>query len=116
MPPSKNPDYIDWKKSEAKKVLMRHLESETLPLEDKPFSAEIVWMAIYKDQPEFENVCFKQFAAALKRHRGQISKKKAHLKGQMMALHNFRAKNNPLNLFDSNGNKRFRITEAYKCL
>ena len=59
MPKPKNPDYIDWRKSQAKKVIVTDLEDGVLPADETTVSSEQAWDA-YKNLPAFKDVCFKR--------------------------------------------------------
>jgi hypothetical protein len=67
MPRSKNPDYIDWQKSQAKNVIISDLEDGVLSACETAVSSEQAW-DVYKNLPEFKDVCFKQFKECLKNH------------------------------------------------
>ena len=71
----KNSDYINWRNSPAKKIILSDLEDGCLSTNAEETSAEAAW-EIYKNLPEFEGVCFKQFNEHLKDHRVQVKKKK----------------------------------------
>jgi hypothetical protein len=73
MPRSKNPDYIDWQKSQAKNVIISDLEDGVLSAYETAVSSEQAW-DVYKNLPKFKDICFKQFKERLKDHR------KAHMK------------------------------------
>jgi len=53
---------------------MSDLEDGFLPTDEKEVSAQAAW-AVYKNLPEFDGVCFKQFDARLKDHRRAVEKK-----------------------------------------
>ena len=74
MPKSKNPDYIDWRNSQAKKVIIEDLEDGLLPADETTVSTEQAW-DVYKNLPEFKDVCFKQFKERLADHRQAFKKK-----------------------------------------
>jgi hypothetical protein len=67
MPRSKNPDYIDWQKSQAKNVIISDLEDGVLSAYETAVSSEQAW-DVYKNLPEFKDVCFKQLKEGLKDH------------------------------------------------
>ena len=71
----KNPEYIDWKSSEAREVLRFDLIEGILPLSETAATAVEAWV-IYSELPEFSKVIFKQFSERLRDHRKQITKKK----------------------------------------
>ena len=59
MPKPKNPDYIDWRKSQAKKVIITDLEDGVLPADETPVSSEQAW-DMYKNLPAFKDRCLLQ--------------------------------------------------------
>ena len=67
---------IDWRRSDAKKVLLKDLEEGRLTLEATEVSAEQAW-ANYRHRQEFNNVQFNQFKARLKDHREQVKRRQA---------------------------------------
>ena len=69
----KNPDWIDWKGSEAKKTLLRDLTGpDGILFKKNHLTAELVWEKHYKNQPGFEKVVLSQFKERLKDHRSQV--------------------------------------------
>ena len=73
MPRRKDPELIDWLKSEARIVLLEDLGSGVLPLNEDELSTEDAW-EVYKDHPAFVDlVVFKQFKKQLKAHCEQVS-------------------------------------------
>jgi hypothetical protein len=74
MPRSKNPDYIDWQKSQAKNVIISDLEFGVLSAYETAVSSEQAW-DVYKNLPEFKDICFKQFKEHLKDHHKVYMKK-----------------------------------------
>jgi hypothetical protein len=85
MPRTKNPDYIDWKNSEAREVIMFDLLEGILPLSADAITAEEAW-EIYRDLPEFSRVVFQQFKERLRDHRKQITQKKCQTAQELQAL------------------------------
>jgi hypothetical protein len=67
MPRSKNLDYIDWRTSQAKNVIISDLEDRVLSAYETAVSSEQAW-DVYKNLPEFKDVCFKQLKEGLKDH------------------------------------------------
>jgi hypothetical protein len=59
MPRSKNPDYIDWWKSQAKNVIISDLEDGVLSAYETAVWSEQAW-DVYKNLPEFKDVCLLQ--------------------------------------------------------
>ncbi len=87
MPRSQNPDWIDWKKSEAKKLILKDLEEGVLSLEVTEVSAEEAW-EVYRHMPEFvsDGVVFSQFKERLRDHRRQVKKLKISSARERQAL------------------------------
>jgi hypothetical protein len=77
---------IDWKKSEARAVLIKDLTDGVLPLDDAEVSAEEAWATCYTNLPEFSNVGFEQFKRQLKAHRKQLKEKTQAADTQEAAL------------------------------
>jgi hypothetical protein len=80
MPPQaskKNPDWIDWARSESRQIVLKDLDEGTLSLDENSTSAHAAWAARYQEHPKFvsEGVCFSQFKVRLKEHRVQVSKR-----------------------------------------
>ena len=69
----KNADWIDWKDSVAKQILLNDLKLGVLSLDENVVSATQAW-ELYRDRPPFANVVFSQFKARLKDHRAQVVK------------------------------------------
>ena len=111
MPKAKNPDFIDWRNSQAKVIVLKDLETGVVPLEEDKASAEEVWNTYYVNQPEFITVGFEQFKLRFKDHRKQIQKKQGHQRQQMDILKRDRQLK-PANLRDERGRKVFYLTEA----
>ena len=70
----RNPEYIDWRNSPAKRIIMSDLEDGFLSTDEEVVSTEAAWV-VYKKLPEFSDVCFKQFREHLKDHRRVVKKK-----------------------------------------
>lgn len=62
---------IDWRNSEARKILLNDLERDVLSLDGQDVTAEVAWEKTYKKMNAFANVPFKQFKARLADHRAQ---------------------------------------------
>ena len=73
MPPKKNPDWISWRDSIPKAIIVEDLITGILPLDDGVMSAEEAWK-MYGEMVEFKEakVVFSQFKARLKDHRKQV--------------------------------------------
>jgi len=83
---------IHWASSDARKVLLEDLELKHLPLYDFQLDAASAW-EVYKAQPEFEKVPFKQFERQLGKHREQVLKRQAVIQTEEEAMRQFRARN-----------------------
>ena len=82
----KNPAYIDWRRSEAKCIIIEDLVSGALPVDRKECSAEVAWELLYADHVEFTDVPFAQFKARLSSHRTQVKKNLARSKFEEQCL------------------------------
>lgn len=88
----KNPDWIDWRNSKAKKVIMEDLIEGRLPLQESEMSTWEAWL-VYANTEEFKEakpVVFSQFKERLKDHRKQVMKLKSNSDRDCMALANDR--------------------------
>ena len=70
----KNPNWVKWKNSDPRCILIEDLVSGILSLDNKEVSAEEAWELMYKHMAEFVDVPFDQFKARLKDHRSQVKK------------------------------------------
>ena len=75
----RNPDWITWRNSEARCLLIEDLINSTLPIEESECPKELVW-EIYKEEEAFANVPFDQFKARLRDHYKQVKKDLARSK------------------------------------
>lgn len=75
MPRSARPDWIDWRKSAARQVILDDLADGRLPIDADVVTAEEAWEEMYFILPEFQNVVFSQFKARLKDHRKQVGRR-----------------------------------------
>lgn len=75
MPRSSHPDWINWRPSAARQVIIDDLAEGRLPLDDSVVTAEEAWEEMYFVLPEFQNVTFSQFKARLKDHREQARRR-----------------------------------------
>jgi hypothetical protein len=81
MPRSKNPDYIEWQKSQTKNVIISDLEG-FLSADETAVSSEQAW-DVYKNLPEFNDVCLKQFTECLMdHHKAHMKKLKESIQGE----------------------------------
>jgi hypothetical protein len=71
---SRRSDWIDWRKAEAREIILEDLATGTLPIDNDVVSAEEAWNEMYCAMPEFEHVVFSQFEARLKDHRMQVAR------------------------------------------
>lgn len=76
MPTTKNPNFISWRNSIPKRIILEDLIGGILPLEEHELSAEEAWEMCYQHMAEFvtAGVVFSQFEARLKDHRRQVKK------------------------------------------
>lgn len=76
MPPKRNPETIDWRNSESKRIVMDDLRAGLISL-DESDTAEELFYGLYQFTAEFtsEQVGFEQFKARLKDHREALQKK-----------------------------------------
>lgn len=107
----KDPTYIDWRRSEAKLVLLDDLQNNVLPLDENVVPPEQAW-AIYKEHEAFKGLVeFKQFKVQLKAHRQQVMKKKPDLSVQLAALQHDR-RLHPRASHNNRGEPVFDMSEA----
>jgi hypothetical protein len=66
---------VDWRKSDARAIVLRHLEEGLLSLDENEVSAETAWR-MFKEKPQFKHVEFDQFKLRLRDHRKQIQNKR----------------------------------------
>jgi hypothetical protein len=85
MPSTRNPDWIDWRSSAARQILLEDLEPEGILFEKGHISPEQAWK-FYSTLPEFSRVVFTQFEARLKDHRTQVNKKSGASQRDVQAL------------------------------
>lgn len=62
---------INWRKSEARKIIINDLDCDVLSLNNEQCTAEEAWERTYKGMVEFNHVPFSQFKARLADHRQQ---------------------------------------------
>eukprot|EP00980_Cylindrotheca_fusiformis_P026501 scaffold16306_cov113-Cylindrotheca_fusiformis.AAC.1 len=70
---SKNNDFINWRSSAARAIVIEDLVRGILPLENSQMTAEEAF-EIYREMDEFAGVVFVQFRLRLKDHRSQVKK------------------------------------------
>jgi hypothetical protein len=85
MPKSKNPDWIEWRGSEAKRIILEDLEEGTLSLDEHEMSTEEAW-EVYRKLPEFLGVVFSQFKVRVKDHRKLVKNRSNQSEREMQAL------------------------------
>lgn len=83
MPRSTNPDWIDWRTSKAREIILNDLKTGVL---EDDVTAEDAWNLIYVHLPEIVTVCFSQFEVRLKSHRKQVAKSKRATTKQKEAM------------------------------
>ena len=74
MPRAANPDWIDWRTSDAREIVLDDLMEGRLPLDNDIVSEQEAWDEMYVSLPEFEDVVFSQFKQRLKDHRKQVTR------------------------------------------
>jgi hypothetical protein len=72
MPKSRNPDYIDWRKSTAREYLLEDLSLGGILFQKNEITAAEAW-EFYQDQEGFEDVVFPQFRDRLRDHRKNVN-------------------------------------------
>ena len=75
-------EWIDWRSSKSKALVLSNLIDGTIPIDEKSMSAEVAWESRYKNATAFldEHVQFDQFKVRLKDHRKQVSIKNSNKK------------------------------------
>lgn len=106
-----NPNWIDWRKSQAREILLEDLESGVLPLEADYVTAQVAWETMYVNLPEFLNVVFSQFEARLKDHRKQVSRRRQATETQLHAFRHDR-RLYPRQTHNQNGERVFSLSAA----
>jgi hypothetical protein len=74
MPPRRK-EWIAWRSSAPRRILLDDLESGMLSLDSEEMSADDAWNSYYSHLQEFSNVPFAQFRERLRDHRKQVSGK-----------------------------------------
>lgn len=85
MPPSKKPDWIDWRNSKARKIILDDLLPGGLLYQQDNLLPQVVF-AFYKTLPEFKDVVYDQFAVRFKGHRQQANRDQAIAKRDEIAM------------------------------
>ena len=85
MPQSKNPNFIQWRSSQAKAIVLEDLKNGKLPLNEKKVSAKQAW-TVYHELPEFKGVCYKKFKDRLSDHRRAVQKQKSQYEREELAF------------------------------
>jgi hypothetical protein len=85
MPQSKNPDWIDWRGSKAKQIILEDLEEGILSLDEHKVSTKDAW-EVYRQLPEFVDVVFSQFQVRVNDHRKLVKKRSNQSETEMQAL------------------------------
>lgn len=84
----KQEGYIDWRKSEAREVIVEGLKKGNIPLSESEMSTEEVWRRC-RFLPAFvgpPQVIFKQFKERLKDHRKQYQKYNSRMEEEELGL------------------------------
>ena len=111
MPSSNNPDWIDWRNSWAREILLEDLHDGVLPLDEEELSAEDAWNMMYVHMPEFVTIVFDQFKARLKGHRQQVKRAKGAQTSEVDALMHDRSIH-PRHPYNKKGEPVFDLSEA----
>lgn len=113
---NRNPETIDWGKSESKQIVLDDLEARVISL-DNTDSAEDLYYGMYCNTPEFitEKVGFKQFRDRLRDHRKQVKVKLEAPGWETAALAHDRLLF-PKKTHNQRGEKIFYLSEAYPLL
>lgn len=107
--------FIDWRNSEAKAALLKHLLDGVLTLDESEVSAEEAWATRYSNMTEFANVVFEQFKLQLKAHRKLIKEKTSAANVQEAALQHDR-RIYPEKTHYESGRPIFRMSPAQSLL
>ena len=107
----RNPEWIDWRTSAARKIVLEDLDGQVLPLEDDVVSAQEAWDDIYSHLPEFRDVVFSQFKARLKDHRKQVGRKHQAVYSQLHAYEHDR-RLYPRQTHNQHGERVFDLSAA----
>ena len=98
MPPKKRraprrDDWIDWKSSETKAIILHDLVNGILPLTEEGLNASEAWEQYYKhlDEVVQEGVVYSQFEARLKDHRAKLGAEFRRAREEKAALEHDRA-------------------------
>jgi hypothetical protein len=81
---------IDWRRSQAKNIILGDLDQGILSTDEDVLSAEETWTTCYSKVWEFRHVPFKQFKARLKDHRAQYKNNLARAMDEDIALNHDR--------------------------
>jgi hypothetical protein len=114
MPRRKNPDWIDWRTSAARQILMEDLEPEGILFGKDHVLAEKAW-EFYSTLPEFSRVVFTQFKVRIKDHRTQANKQSRASQRDVRALAHDRALY-PRQGHNEHGERVFDLSAARKLL
>ena len=91
MAPSKKEGWINWRKSEARKIMLDDLRLGYLLWDANDLSAEDAWQHIYQHIAEFSGVAFEQFKARLQDYRREAKKERVRAAAEYRALMHDRA-------------------------
>ena len=107
--------WIEWRKSDARQIVLDDLESELLPLDEDEMSAEAAWEVMYSHMVEFAAVPFDQFKARLTDHRKQ-RQRKVNANDRQLAAFYHDLGIHPAQEQDQHGNRVFVLSDAYPLL
>jgi hypothetical protein len=91
MAPSNKEGWINWRKSEARKIMLDDLRLGYLPVDARDLSAEDAWRNIYQHMAEFSEVAFEQFKARLQDYRREAKNDVARAAVEYQAMTHDRA-------------------------
>jgi len=79
-------NWIAWRNSVQRDILLDDLLCGVLPVEASELSAEQAWIICYSQMAEFASVPFSQFKARLQDHRKQVKERLARSRAEEIAL------------------------------
>ena len=110
MPRQRRAGWVNWRKSEARAVIMQDLEDGVLPVDENACSAEDAFQ-IYRQYAQFAGIKFDQFKERLKGHREQLQKlhERSNLEAEALACDR---QLYPRNTHNQRGEPVFDLSEA----
>jgi hypothetical protein len=110
MPSRLKSDWIDWRKAEAREIILDDLRSGKLPLTEEELPTWEAWES-YQGMPEFGHVVYSQFEARLKDHRKQVSRSLGSATLQQQAYEHDRQLHPP-QTHNQHGKRNFNMSSA----